>query len=183
MGFAREPVNPVGSIELLVTTETFPRQATIMVKFSLMDRPLAYNAIIWRVALNELKVITSTPHLKMKFLTGCGVGEVRGYQRAARQCYNVFMKECPDNNGFGQSARKMENSNYKVESWSETWSNSWSVDFDKKVKVGFQLDPGVEEELVAFLPDNHDVFSWSHEHMPGIDPSVMVHKLNVNSCH
>lgn len=33
--------------------------------------------------------------------------------------------------------------------------------------------------LVAFLKKNQDVFTWSHEDMPGIDPSVMVHRLNV----
>jgi hypothetical protein len=35
-------------------------------------------------------------------------------------------------------------------------------------------------ELVAFLRHNSDVFAWSHEDMPGIDPSVIVHKLNVD---
>ena len=34
--------------------------------------------------------------------------------------------------------------------------------------------------LTAFLRDNQDVFAWSHENMPRIDPSVMVHKLNVS---
>ena len=28
---------------------------------------------------------------------------------------------------------------------------------------------------------NQDVFAWSHEDMSGIDPSIMVHKLNVSS--
>ena len=27
---------------------------------------------------------------------------------------------------------------------------------------------------------NQDVFAWSHEDMPGIDPSIIVHRLNVN---
>ena len=27
---------------------------------------------------------------------------------------------------------------------------------------------------------NQDVFAWSHEDMPVIDPSVIVHRLNVN---
>ena len=27
---------------------------------------------------------------------------------------------------------------------------------------------------------NQDVFAWSHEDMPEIDPSVIVHRLNVN---
>lgn len=67
LGFIGEQGQPVGSIELLVTTCILSRQRTLMVKFILVDRPLAYNAIIERATLNELKAVTSTPHLKMKF--------------------------------------------------------------------------------------------------------------------
>ena len=28
-----------------------------------------------------------------------------------------------------------------------------------------------------------DVFAWSHEDMPGIDPDLMVHKFNVDMNH
>ena len=34
--------------------------------------------------------------------------------------------------------------------------------------------------LTAFLRDNQDVFAWSHEDMPGIDPSVIVQRLNMS---
>jgi hypothetical protein len=64
-----------------------------MVKFILIDGPLAYNAIIGRTVLNQLRVVTSTPHLKMKFPTKIGVGEVRGDQLTARQCYNVTLRD------------------------------------------------------------------------------------------
>ena len=37
------------------------------------------------------------------------------------------------------------------------------------------------QALTTFLKDNQDVFAWSHEDMPGIDPSIIVHKLNVSS--
>ena len=33
---------------------------------------------------------------------------------------------------------------------------------------------------MAFLRDNQDVFAWSHKDMPGINLSIMVHKLNVS---
>ena len=39
----------------------------------------------------------------------------------------------------------------------------------------------MRQVLTAFLRANQDVFAWSHEDMPGIDPSIMVHKLNVSS--
>jgi hypothetical protein len=49
-----------------------------MVKFSLIDCPSAYNVIVGRTVLNQLKVVTSTSNLKMKFPIENGVGEVRG---------------------------------------------------------------------------------------------------------
>jgi len=51
------------------------------------------------------------------------------------------------------------------------------------VSIGSQLPQLVKEDLVAFLKHNSDVFAWSHEDMPGIDPSVIVHKLNVEPSH
>ena len=36
------------------------------------------------------------------------------------------------------------------------------------------------QDLAGFLRMNQDVFAWSHEDMLGIDPSVIVHRLNVN---
>jgi len=53
-------------------------------------------------------------------------------------------------------------------------------DSGKIVHIGSQLPQPMKEDLVAFLRRNKDVFSWSHEDMPGIDPSVIVHKLNVD---
>jgi hypothetical protein len=92
VGFAGEQVQPIDSIELPVTVGDYPTTKIIMVKFLLIDRPSAYNAILGRTALNDLKAITSTSHLKTKFPTERGVGEVRGEQGMARQCYNVTIK-------------------------------------------------------------------------------------------
>jgi hypothetical protein len=77
LGFVGEKVLPLGSIELPVTAGTYPRQKVIMVRFLLVDRPSAYNAIFGRTALNELKVVTSTPHLSIKFPTQEGIGVVK----------------------------------------------------------------------------------------------------------
>jgi hypothetical protein len=45
------------------------------------------------------------------------------------------------------------------------------------------LPPSIKESLAAFLRRNEDIFAWSHEDMPGIDPSVLVHRLNVDPSH
>jgi hypothetical protein len=51
-------------------------QKTILVRFLIVDQPSAYNAIFGRTAQAELKVVTSIPHLSMKFPTEDGVGVV-----------------------------------------------------------------------------------------------------------
>ncbi|GAV82809.1 hypothetical protein CFOL_v3_26260 [Cephalotus follicularis] len=57
--------------------------------FLVVDTPSPYNAIIGRPGLNLMEAIVSTRHLLMKFLTRFGVGEARGDQQAARQCYRT----------------------------------------------------------------------------------------------
>ncbi|XP_075636691.1 uncharacterized protein LOC142608920 [Castanea sativa] len=47
-------------------------------------------------------------------------------------------------------------------------------------KIGTLASPPVRQALISFLRENQDVFAWSHENMPGIDPSVIVHKLNIS---
>ena len=47
-------------------------------------------------------------------------------------------------------------------------------------KIGTLASPTIHQELRAFLRSNRDVFAWTHEDMPGIDPSVIVHRLNVS---
>ena len=47
--------------------------------------------IIERFTLNYWKVATSTYYLKVKFLTKNGVGEVKGDQVLARECYQAVL--------------------------------------------------------------------------------------------
>jgi hypothetical protein len=83
VGFSGELVLPLGSIELLVMAGTYPKQKAIMVKFLIIDRFSAYNAILGRTTLNDLKAVTLTPHLSMKFPTEEGVSTEKGDQRMA----------------------------------------------------------------------------------------------------
>ena len=45
--------------------------------------------------------------------------------------------------------------------------------------IGMQADPSVCKELALFLKNNQDIFAWSHDDMPRINPNSMVHKFNV----
>jgi len=84
---------------------TYPRQKVIMVRFLTVDKPSAYNAFFGRTALNDLKVVTLTPHLSMKFPTEEGVGVVKGDQKEARRCYNFSLKSTPKKYDLGEKTK------------------------------------------------------------------------------
>ena len=48
-------------------------------------------------------------------------------------------------------------------------------------RVGADLEEKIKKDPVQFLKKNIDLFAWSHEDMPGIDPNVIIHRLNVCS--
>ena len=50
----------------------------------------------------------------------------------------------------------------------------------KTTRIGTTLSPEMRMRLVQFLKENLDVFTWSHEDMPGISPKVIERKLNVD---
>ena len=53
----------------------------------------------------------------------------------------------------------------------------------KEVKVGIGMTTLVRDELVALLRDYQDIFAWSYQDMPGLNPSIMQHRLPLNpSC-
>jgi len=51
---------------------------------------------------------------------------------------------------------------------------------ERTTRIGTLASEPVRQALTMFLRKNQDVFAWSHEDMPGIDPSIIVHKLNVS---
>lgn len=66
-----------------------------MVNFLVVKAPFSYNAIIGQPTLINLKVITFTYHLNVKFPTTQGIGEIREEQALARECYTQELKLKP----------------------------------------------------------------------------------------
>ena len=52
---------------------------------------------------------------------------------------------------------------------------------DKFTRTGTSIKEKTEQALAQFLRKSIDFFffAWSHEDMPRIDPSVIIHRLNV----
>lgn len=51
----------------------------------------------------------------------------------------------------------------------------------KFTRIGISMKEETKQDLVKFLRRSTNIFAWSHEDMPGIDPSVITHRLNVSS--
>ena len=50
---------------------------------------------------------------------------------------------------------------------------------EKFTRIGTSMEMKMKQDLVHFLKKSMDVFAWSHEDMPSIDPSLITHRLNV----
>ena len=51
---------------------------------------------------------------------------------------------------------------------------------EKFTRIGTSMEKKTKQDLVQFLRKSIDVFTWNHEDMPRIDPSVITHRLNVH---
>ncbi|XP_074341808.1 uncharacterized protein LOC141679197 [Apium graveolens] len=87
-GFENNLVPIQGTIYLSVIFGSAPNQVTHVIKFYVINTPSSYNGIIGRSALTRIQAITSISHLKIKFPTPTGVGEVKGDYEVAERCYS-----------------------------------------------------------------------------------------------
>ena len=76
-GFSEERVLPLRSIQVVLTLRDPPCQATITVRFLIVDAPSAYNILLGRPSFNAMRAIPSAYHMVIKFPTANGVGMVR----------------------------------------------------------------------------------------------------------
>ena len=172
VNFSGDKVYPRGIVTLTVTMGTQPKQLTCQLEFLVVDCPSSYNVIIRRPILNRWKVTTSTYCLKVKFLTDNRVGEVRGDQILARECYQAVLATKENH------TRMIEEEENKVEALETVALVEDRV--TKTMRIGTTLSPEMRTRLIEFLKENLDVIAWSHEDMLGISSKIIQHKLNVN---
>ena len=53
---------------------------------------------------------------------------------------------------------------------------------EKFTRIGTSMKEKTKQNLVRFLRKSIDVFAWSHEDMPRIDPSVITHSRLSKFC-
>ena len=138
----------------------------------MVDCPSSYNVIIGRPTLNRWKAATSTYCLKVKFPIDDEVGEVRGDQILARECYQAVLTTRENHTWMiGEEESKVE----ALETIALVEDGT-----TKMIRIGTMLSPEMRTRLIEFLKENLDVFAWSHKDMLGISPKIIQHKLNVD---
>uniref|UniRef100_A0A2N9F391 Integrase catalytic domain-containing protein n=1 Tax=Fagus sylvatica TaxID=28930 RepID=A0A2N9F391_FAGSY len=176
VGFTGDKVKPLGVVSLIIEAGTYPKQVRTSVEFLVVDCPSAYNVIIGRPTLNKLRAVTSTYHLLVRFPTEHGIGELKGDQATARECY--FASLGPE---ATHQTMKIDEGHKLVEPTEELEVIALDDDEPSKTtSIGTKMDRTIREAVISFLKSNLDVFAWTHDDMPGIDPATICHKLNVD---
>ncbi|GKV52487.1 hypothetical protein SLEP1_g59063 [Rubroshorea leprosula] len=171
-GFDNQPVPVEGVITLPIYVGSEPRFRMASVTFLVVKMESAFNAILGRATLCELKAIISQPHLCMKFPTPQGVGVLKGNQKMARACYHDTFKKV-------ELAVALGGSGIEPVEPVETVPLNPDV-LERTVKVGTKLTEEEQAELLEFLRVNQDVFAWTTDEMPGIPAELTVHKLSTD---
>ncbi|GKV16374.1 hypothetical protein SLEP1_g27025 [Rubroshorea leprosula] len=198
-GFDNQPVPVEGVITLPIYVGLEPRFRMASVSFLVVKMESAFNAILGRATLCELKAVISQPHLCMKFPTPQGVGVLKGNQRMARACYqDTFKKvelavaprgsESSRPTQPGQQTMSISDIEHRpkgVEQKAEPVEPIETVPLnpdvpERTVKIGTKLTEEERAELLEFLRVNQDVFAWTTDKMPGIPAELTVHKLSTD---
>ena len=111
----------------------------------------------------------------IKFPIDYGVGELLGNQVAVRECYVAMMEM--DDHLQAMSIEEHRITTQLIEKLEEVFLDD--SNHERTTKIGTLASPDVRQALTTLLRNNRDVFAWTHEDMPGIDPLIIIHTLNV----
>ncbi|VFQ61651.1 unnamed protein product [Cuscuta campestris] len=182
-GFTGASIEAEGQITLPVTLGSGNKTVTKQMRFVVVDIKCVHNAILGRPGINQVRAIISMAHLCMKFYTPNGIGEERGDQKNARSCYLEAVKK------MTRQFEQIELVSQQVDKGEEKArieldANTEEIQIDasnpeRKVKIGVDLQEELRTEVVQVLTRYKSLFAWSVADMPGIDRSVICHRLSV----
>ena len=99
----------------------------------------------------------------------------------AAHLYDVNDMGDTDDSLGGQSESNYDTEDRKVTlvSDSKEWIDFGVPDQPREIKIGSFLYPDERSKLIDVLRSYLDVFAWSYEDMPGLDPTIVQHHLPI----
>ncbi|XP_019181978.1 PREDICTED: uncharacterized protein LOC109177132 [Ipomoea nil] len=186
-GFTGDSVEAEGSITLPVEIGSYPDVQKLSMKFIVVNLAYSHNAILGRPGLEDLGALISIEHLCLKFRTPSGIGTVRCDRRVARDCY---LQAC---RGMGKREMQVHEITERPPKKVMIPRPEPAVELeeveidpdqpDRRVRIGVGLPEEVREEIIKVLREHRLVFAWGPENMPGVDRSIIAHRLAVDPDH
>ncbi|XP_019189544.1 PREDICTED: uncharacterized protein LOC109183972 [Ipomoea nil] len=186
-GFTSDSVEAEGSITLPVEIGSYPDVQKLDMKFIVVDVTCSHNAILGRPGLEDLGALISTEHLCLKFRTSSGIGTVRCDRIVARDCY---LQAC---RGMGKREMQVHEITERplkkvMIPRPEPAVELEEIEIDprrpeRRVQIGIGLPEEIREGVIKVLRENRLVFAWGPEDMPGVDGSIIAHRLAVDPDH
>ena len=188
VGFSGEQVEVRGYVNLRTTFSDEHAARTIIIKYIVVNAPSSYNMLLGRPSLNMLGAVVSTTHLKMKFLAEGKVVTMKVDQEVARKCYERSLRSRRDTYNVSQLPARADLPGAELDPRPTTDQGPRPIGELKeveilpgrKMKIGADLDPTTEAALHHMLRTNMMSFAWSARDMPGINPDILCHRLNIN---
>ncbi|KAL0444470.1 UNVERIFIED_CONTAM: hypothetical protein Slati_2169700 [Sesamum latifolium] len=186
--FVGEVIHPRGRISLPVTMGEGTTRKTCVLKFLVVDVPSAYNVILGRPTLTAFQAVISIYHMKIKFPTPGGVGEVQGDHLQSRKYYVEAVRKGQKRNrtkitkGFPSVKRERwtkitKGSPEEMETTAKVQPAKELLNIevtpgspDKTTRIGSHLGGRTKEEIISCLRRNADIFAWAPQDLEGIYP-------------
>ncbi|KAK8940807.1 hypothetical protein KSP39_PZI010809 [Platanthera zijinensis] len=183
-GFSGERKEVEGNVTLPVTLGGVTKE----IQFIVVDAPSSYHAIFGRPLLNKYRAIISTYHLAIKFCKDGRQCRVRSDPRQARECYlrTVNVTEVSPSafpaaaEAFSPSEAAKDKEGAHLEPAQVMQEVPIAEGEERKLSINSELPENQKAELISCLLKYLDVFAWSAEDMPGVDPDVACHHLNID---
>ncbi|XP_016173500.1 uncharacterized protein LOC107616004 [Arachis ipaensis] len=175
VGLSDHFIKPDGIISLPVSIGLGQGKRSVMAEFVVLRDSMAYNVILGRKTINDLRAVISTKMLIMKFIADDGsVGSIKGDLETAVACDNASLslrkisKEASGVFLANLDARVDDKPRPEPEGNLEKFRVSDSE--EKFTFVNRNLPYDLKEPLMEMIRANGDLFAWTPADMPGIDP-------------